>query len=120
MFSGRSVRETLEPDLEPLWVRAVGRATRHRDVALVKALQPRLKHRPVDLAQQTAGDVHDALRIDAEQVAVEREVMDRAQREAVDNRSDSAGLGVRHDVRGLNEDRKSAPGHVREDRMRIR
>jgi hypothetical protein len=52
------------------------------------------QHRAVDLAQQAIGDVHDGGGVDAQQVAIERQVVDRAQREAVDDGSDSFGLGM--------------------------
>ena len=47
--------------------------------------------------------MHDAVGIDAEHVAIEREVMDRAQRQAVDDGRDAFGLGVGDDVRRLYE-----------------
>jgi hypothetical protein len=39
-----------------------------------------VQHRSVNLAQQPVGDVHNATRIDPEQVAIEGEMLDRAQR----------------------------------------
>ena len=45
----------------------------------------------------------DAVGVDPEHVAVEREVMDRAQRQPVDDGGDALGLDVGDDVRGLDE-----------------
>src|SRR4051812_43671345 len=45
----------------------------------------------------------DALGIDAKHVAIEREVMERAEREAVDDRGDPFRLDVGNDMRGLHE-----------------
>jgi hypothetical protein len=46
----------------------------------------------VRLVKQPAGDVHDACGIDREHVAIERELTDRAECEAVDYSRDSFGL----------------------------
>src|SRR5215218_6378410 len=78
--SGRCPFESVESQLEPTRIRSILRSPRHRDATAVKALQAGAEHRAVDLAQQAAGDVDDTLGVDAEQVAVEREVMDGAQR----------------------------------------
>src|SRR4051794_32769640 len=86
--------KALEAQLEPVPVRPVLGASRQGDTTAMEALQARAQHRPVDLAQQTARDVDHALRIDAEEVAVEREVMDLAQRQAVDDRRAALGLDV--------------------------
>jgi hypothetical protein len=64
--------------LESLRVRAIGGPARHEDGFAVEALQPGAQHRSVALAQHAAGDVHDATRVDPEEVAIEREVVDRA------------------------------------------
>jgi hypothetical protein len=101
--SGRRSREALEAELEPVRVGPILRPVRHRDLAAVEALQAGAQHRPVDLAQQPAGDVDDTRGVDAEQVAVEGEVVDRAQRDAVDDRGDAFLLDVGDDVRGLDE-----------------
>jgi hypothetical protein len=49
----------------------------------VEALQAGAQHRAVGLVEHAPGDVHDPARIDAEDVAVERQVVDRAQRQPV-------------------------------------
>jgi len=46
--------------------------------------------------------------VDAEKIAVEREVMDRAQRNPIEHRGDALLLGVRNDVRGLDEFARAA------------
>ena len=86
-----------------MWVRPILGAARHGDAAAVEALQAGAQHRTVDLAQQPARDVDDALRVDAEQVAVEREVVDSAERDAVDDGGDALVLGVGNDVGRLDE-----------------
>jgi hypothetical protein len=58
---------------------------------------------PVDLPQQPVGNVQDAAGIDAEQVAIEREVVDRTEREPVDDGGDPLGVDLRNDVRGLHK-----------------
>jgi len=69
-------------------------AARQRDARTVKTLKTGAKHWSVDLSQHTGGDVYDSVWIDAEQVAVEGEMMDRAQRETVDDGGDPLGLDV--------------------------
>jgi hypothetical protein len=69
----------------------------------MEALQSGSQHRPVGLASKPVGDVHDAARVDPEQVAIEREVVDRAQGEAVHHRGDALGIDVGHDVGSLDE-----------------
>ena len=44
-----------------------------------------------------------AIRIDAQEVAIERKMMDRAQREPVHDGSNPLRISIRNDVRGLNE-----------------
>lgn len=69
----------------------------------MEALQSRPQHRPVDLTQQPIGDVHDAAGVDAQEVAIEREMVDRAEVQSVDDGGDSCRLDVGNDVGGLNE-----------------
>src|SRR5690348_1653134 len=83
--SSRSALESLETGLKPYWIGPVFRSTRQRDTGAVKALQTCTKHRAVRLVEQPTSDVNHAVGIDAEHVAVEREVMDRAQREPVND-----------------------------------
>ena len=47
--------------------------------------------------------MYDAVGVVAENVAVEREVVDRAQREAVDDGGDARWVGVGNDVGGLDD-----------------
>ena len=69
----------------------------------VEALQAGREHRAIDLVQQSSGDVHDTRWIDAEQVAVVGEVVDRAERDPVDHGGDPLGASVLDDVGRLDE-----------------
>jgi hypothetical protein len=69
----------------------------------VEALPAGSEHRSVGFVDQPAGDVHGVVGIDPEQVAVEGEAVDHAEREAVDNSRDALGLDVRDDVGRLDE-----------------
>jgi len=72
------------------------------DPGAVEGLEPLAEHRAVGLAAKRRGDVNDAARVDAHQVAVVGEVMDRAEGEAVGDLLDPAA-GELGDVRGLHE-----------------
>lgn len=69
----------------------------------MKALQALSKHWPVDLVQQSTGYVHYAVRSDTHQVAVIGEVVNRTEREAVDDRRDSARASIFDDVGRLHQ-----------------
>jgi hypothetical protein len=73
----------------------VRRPPRHRNRVAVEALQAGGEHRAIDLVQRSSGDVHDTRWIDAEQVAVVREVVDRAQRDPVATAAIPRGFGPR-------------------------
>jgi len=94
----------------------------HCDRLAVEPLQAGREHRTVDLVQQPPGDVHHARRVDAEQVPVIRQVVDGAQRDAIDHGGDPFRTRVLDDVSGLDErgllqraDRRSVRGR-REER----
>src|SRR5262245_20144592 len=102
-ISGGCSPETLEAKFEPVRVWPFFSPARHSDTSAVKPLQTGPQHRTVDFTQQPAGDVDDALGVDAEQIAVEREMVDRAERDPVDDCGDALVLGVGDDVGGLDE-----------------
>src|SRR5207249_11961577 len=56
---------------------------RHVDAPALKALQPVLKHRPVDLFQDVEAHLDLEVGRDADDVGVERGMMELAEREAV-------------------------------------
>src|SRR5262249_755765 len=85
------LNEPRESRVEAPAVRPVLRLARQRDRRAVESLQTGAEHRAIGLFEQSPGDVHDAVRIDAEDVAVESQVVDRAEREPVDNRGDAFG-----------------------------
>jgi len=64
----------------------------------MKALQTGTQHRAVGLIEDAGCEMHDAIRIDTKQVAVERQMMDCAERKTVNNRSDAFWFRVGHDV----------------------
>src|SRR3954468_12417354 len=80
-------------------VRPVFGLARQSDWRAVESLKTGAEHRAVGLVEQSLRDVHDAVGVDAEGVAGEREVVDRAEREPVDDRGDA----LRRDVGGLYE-----------------
>ncbi len=71
----------------------------------MKALQPGPQHRSVGLVEQSLGDVHHPLGVNAHEVAVIGEVMDRAQRDPVDDRGVPTRVPVLDDVRRLQQRR---------------
>jgi hypothetical protein len=75
----------------------------------VEPLQPDAQHGPVDLLQQSGGDVDDAVGRDAEEVAVVGEMMDGAQRDAVDDGGSTLWVAVLDDVCRLEEWRLPQP-----------
>src|ERR1700730_574239 len=84
-WPGRSARlESLEPQCEPIPVRAILRPRWQMDGLAIEPLQ-RLQHRPVALAQQPFGDVQAVIRVDADKVRIEGSVMNFRERNAVGN-----------------------------------
>lgn len=69
----------------------------------MKALESRAKHRTVVLAEDSVCDVNPTPVIDAEDVAVVRKMVNGAERDAVDDSSDTGDVGVADDVRGLHK-----------------
>ena len=93
----RGGHEQVEARLKPRWIRTVRRPPWHRNRVTVEALQAGRQHRAVDLVQQACGDVHDTRLVDAEQVAVVGEMVDRAERDPV-TRGDPSALRSLDDV----------------------
>src|SRR4051794_26137397 len=62
-----------------------------------------VKHRTVFVLAQAAGDVDDVIRRDADEILVERAVVDRAEAQAVGHRRLTALLDVAHYVRGVEQ-----------------
>ncbi len=77
----------------------------------MELLQAASQHRAVDLVEEAPRDVHAAGGVDAEEVAVVGEVVDRAQRYAVDDDRDAARIAVVDDVRRLQQRRFAQPAH---------
>ena len=73
------------------------------DAPALEALQAMLEHRPVDLLQHV--EAHRDLEVgrDADDVGVERGVMQRAEREAVGNYRLAGRVAIREDVGGLQQ-----------------
>ena len=69
----------------------------------MELLQATSEHRAVDLVEQTPRDVDDAAGIDAEEVSVVGKMVDRAQRDAVDDDRGAARIAVVDDVRRLQQ-----------------
>ena len=76
---------------------------RHVDAPALEALQAMLEHRPVDLLQHV--EAHRDLEVgrDANDVGVERGVMQLAEREAVGNHRLTERVDIREDVGGLQQ-----------------
>jgi hypothetical protein len=66
-------------------------------------LEPVLEHRTVDLFEQVDGDLDAVVRRDTHHVLVVGGVVDLAERETVGHCGDSAIIGVREDVRGVEQ-----------------
>ena len=73
-LSGRSL-ETLEAHRQTVAVRAVSDPRRQIQRAALKLFQS-IQHRTVALCEKTLGNVHAIVRIDADQVGVERGMVD--------------------------------------------
>ena len=69
----------------------------------MEKLNPVLEHRSIDLVQQPIVNMHHAIGVDAEKVAVVPEVVDGAEREAVDDGGTAKRIAVFDDVRGLQQ-----------------
>jgi hypothetical protein len=74
--------EQLEPSGEPVPVRVVLLAPRQPDQSAGSGFQALLQERSVVQFQQPIGDMHSAVRIDADQVVVERRMVDFRERYA--------------------------------------
>ena len=67
-----------EADAEALGIGVVGGPSRFENRRAVKPLEPFTQHRPVMRITEPFRDVHNSVRIDAEEIAVVRQVMNRA------------------------------------------
>ncbi len=81
--------EALEPQRKPISVRLILHAARQVDRAAVQPLQGS-EHRPVVLPQQPLGHMQPIVRIDADQMRVERRMMNLRERDACVRVSDRA------------------------------
>jgi len=73
---------------------------RHMDAPALEALEAMLEHRPVDLLQHVEADRDLEVGRDADDVGVERGVMQLAEREAVGNHRLAERVNIRKDVSG--------------------
>ena len=84
MAISRRRLEPLEPQRKPISVRLVLHAVRQMDRATIQPLQG-FEHRPVVLPQQPLGHMQPIVRVDADQMRVERRMMNFRERDAVRN-----------------------------------
>jgi hypothetical protein len=105
----RSGRERGEADLEPERIGTFIRPARLEDRSAMEPLEPAAQHRPVVLVEESLSDMYDTARIDPKQVPIVREVMDRAQRDSVDDRGYAARIPVIDDVCSLEKRRLAQP-----------
>src|SRR3989338_4850722 len=107
---GWSRRHALPSPREPLVtlgqevaVRLKDRAARDADVRAVEALEAMAEHGPIGLAKN--GGLHLDLKVgaNAEQVAVERRVVQRAEGQAVRHHGLAARVAIGQDVGGLEQ-----------------
>src|SRR4051794_11199908 len=99
----RDAAEAFKARLESYRIRALVGLTWKADIRAMKSLQTLTQHWTIPLLEQPLSDMHHALRIDSEEVAVVREVVDRTQSQAVDDGGDPFGLGILDDVCRLDE-----------------
>jgi hypothetical protein len=92
--SSRCALEAFEPRSQLHRVGAILRPARQRDRRPMESLKAGLEHRSVGLVEQPASDVHDPVGVDPKDVAVEREMVNGAESEAVDDGGDALGLDV--------------------------
>jgi hypothetical protein len=69
----------------------------------MKALQPFAQHWTVVLLQEALRNVNDPIGVDAEEIAVVCKVMNRAEREPINDGCNASGVRVFDDMGGLNE-----------------
>ena len=81
----------------------VGRSSRLSNGFAVESLQALAEHGAVTFLPKAPSDVNHTCWVYTEQIAVIGQVVDGAERQAVDDRSHAFGRGVRHDVSRLNE-----------------
>ena len=67
----------------------------------MKTLQPLAQHWAITLSQQPTVDMNDTPRVDPQQVAVIREVVNRAEREPVHDSRCACLVSILNDVGGL-------------------
>ena len=97
--------ESLEAQREPIAIRTVLETAWQVDGSAVQPLQG-LKHRAVVLPKQSLGHMQSIVRVDADQMSVERGVMNLRKRNAVRNdRLAETLILVRDDVRGIQQQR---------------
>jgi hypothetical protein len=101
--SGYVSFELNEADLQTVRVGAFFGPARKLDAVPVEALETLPKHGTIDLSAQPWCDVDDATRVDAQDIAIVGKMVDRAERQAIDDRGDSLGICVVDDVGRLDE-----------------
>lgn len=93
--------ETLEPQRQAILIGPIHTPLRQMHRLPMQALDC-LEHRAVLLREQAIGDVKVVVRVDADQVGVERGVMDLRKRDAIaHNRLAQALIAILHDVGGV-------------------
>ena len=77
----------------------------------MEALQPELEHRPVGLAEDVLTQLDDQVRPDAEDVVVERRVVELAESQSIRNDRLALRMPVRQDVSRVQQLGMAEPAH---------
>jgi hypothetical protein len=94
-----STSELLETNGKPVSVRVILLCPRQPDQRSCDPLEALLEQRPVVQHQRSLGDVYAAVGVDADQVVVERRVVDLRESDTVsDDRLAEQLIGIGHDV----------------------
>lgn len=96
-------RELRKSDLEATGIWTLIASTTLQDFCPVEPLQSIAQPGAVDFVEQPTSDVNDSPRIDPEQIAVVREMVDGAQCDAVGDRCQTGWIAIVHNVRRLKQ-----------------
>jgi len=100
-YVSAGLSEPLVSHLEEHGVRPERADAREQQARAVESLEPVDQHRAIGVVEDVAAHFNGTVRPDADEVPVERRVVEPAQRHAVGHHRGAEGVRVGHDVRGI-------------------
>jgi len=97
----RSLAELIVAQFKKRGIRALRSQTRKQDALTVKPLNGMSQRRPIVLFEYVGTDLNHAVGSEADELAIESAVMERAEGESIGNRRLTQGVRVWDDVRGI-------------------